>query len=173
MPDEVQTQVSKAMAGCLPSVFKLAAIPVRVVARRQQAWTASASAAPALTYANWGRRVGAYLIDVALPLIVVIILIEINVALGGVCFLLASGWAFYNRSYLGGRTGQSLGKKALSIRLVGEDTGQPIGVLVAWVRDLCHAVDMLICCVGFLFPLWDAKRQTLADKLVRTVVIPA
>jgi uncharacterized RDD family membrane protein YckC len=171
MPDEVQTQVSKAMAGCLPNLVKLVAIPVQVVALRQKARTASA--APALTYVNWGRRVPAYLIDVTLPVIVVIILVQINVALGGVCLLLAGGWTIYNRWYLGGTTGQSLGKKALSIRLVGEDTGQPVGVLVACVRDFCHTVDALICCLGFLFPLFDAKRQTLADKLVRTVVIPA
>jgi len=171
MPDEVQTQVSKAMAGCLPSLVKLVAIPVQLVAQRQKAPRASATSA--LAYANWGRRVPAYLIDGALPLVVVIVLIQINVALGGVCLLLAGGWIIYNRWYLGGTTGQSLGKKALSIRLVGEDTGQPVGMPVAWVRDICHMVDALSCCVGFLLPLWDAKRQTLADKLVRTVVIPA
>jgi hypothetical protein len=44
-----------------------------------------------------------------------------------------AGWTIYNRWYLGGTTGQSLGKKALSIRLAGEDTGQPIGVLVRTV----------------------------------------
>jgi hypothetical protein len=26
--------------------------------------------------------------------------------------------------------------------------------------------------VGFLFPLWDAKRQTLADKILNTVCLP-
>jgi len=46
-------------------------------------------------------------------------------------------------------------------------------VHVAWVRDICQTLDALICCVGFLLPLWDAKRQTVADKLVRIAVIPA
>jgi hypothetical protein len=33
--------------------------------------------------------------------------------------------------------------------------------------------DELICYVSWLFPLWDAKRQTLVDKIVKTMVIPA
>ena len=61
--------------------------------------------------------------------------------------------------------------RALGIRLVGEQTGQPIGPLLAFARDLAHIVDGIICYVGFLLPLWDAKRQTLADKLVKTVVV--
>jgi len=44
--------------------------------------------------------------------------------------------------------------------------------VAAFLRDLCHFIDAVICYVGFLFPLWDAKRQTLADKIMKTVVIP-
>ena len=28
------------------------------------------------------------------------------------------------------------------------------------------------CYFGWLFPLWDAKRQTFADKIIGTVVVP-
>ena len=31
--------------------------------------------------------------------------------------------------------------------------------------------DSIICYIGWLFPLWDSKRQTLADKIMKTVVI--
>jgi hypothetical protein len=33
-------------------------------------------------------------------------------------------------------------------------------------------VDAVIFCVGYLFPLWDAKRQTLVDKIITTVAVP-
>ena len=79
----------------------------------------------------------------------------------------------YNRWYLGGTTGQSFGKRALSLRLISEQTGQPIGPLMAFVRDICHILDSVACYVGWLFPLWDAKRQTFADKIINTIVIPA
>ena len=78
----------------------------------------------------------------------------------------------YNRWYMAGKTGQSWGKKALHLSLISESTGQPIGAGMAFVRDIAHIVDSIICYVGWLFPLWDSKRQTLADKIMKTVVIP-
>jgi uncharacterized RDD family membrane protein YckC len=133
------------------------------------------AAVPAVSpYANWGQRVGAYIIDVIPQFILLILAIfAVRVVILAVLFWLASiGWTIYNRWYQAGTTGQSLGKKALNLTLVSEQTGQPIGVLMAFVRDLCHFVDGVICYIGFLFPLWDAKRQTIADKIVGTVVIP-
>jgi uncharacterized RDD family membrane protein YckC len=135
--------------------------------------TGPTSTMPATAYANWLQRVGAYLIDEAPIWIVYLILGRINVGLAAIVGLLSLGWTIYNRWYLGGTTGQSLGKKVLNLRLVSEETGQPIGMLMAFVRDICHIIDAVICYVGFLFPLWDAKRQTIADKIVKTVVIPA
>jgi uncharacterized RDD family membrane protein YckC len=123
-------------------------------------------------YASWIQRVGAYLIDVAPIIILEIIFSRILVVY--VLVLIASlGWTIYNRWYQAGTTGQSLGKKLLNLRLVSEETGQPIGMLMAFVRDICHIIDSVICFIGYLFPLWDAKRQTIADKIVKTVVIPA
>jgi uncharacterized RDD family membrane protein YckC len=126
----------------------------------------------ATSYANWGQRVLAYLIDVAPIVILEIIFYRIFIAYL-LILLVSIAWTIYNRWYQGGTTGQSLGKKILNIRLISEETGQPIGMLMAFVRDICHIVDAIICYIGFLFPLWDAKRQTLADKIVKTVVIPA
>ena len=37
----------------------------------------------------------------------------------------------------------SLGKRALDLRLLGEQTGQPVGALMAFVRDIAHVVDGL------------------------------
>ncbi|GAA0692438.1 hypothetical protein GCM10010193_53730 [Kitasatospora atroaurantiaca] len=73
-------------------------------------------------------------------------------------------------TYLQGVKGQSLGQRAVNIRLVSEATGQPIGWGMAFVRQLCHFLDGL-CCIGYLWPLWDAKKQTFADKIMNTVVV--
>ncbi|MEN3361991.1 MAG: hypothetical protein V7637_5973 [Mycobacteriales bacterium] len=88
-----------------------------------------------------------------------------------ICYLATLGLTIYNRWLLQGRTGQSWGKKIVNLRLLGEATGQPIGPGMAFVRDLAHFLDSLPCYIGFLFPLWDPKRQTFADKLLHTVVI--
>jgi uncharacterized RDD family membrane protein YckC len=137
--------------------------------------------------ANWLQRVGAYLIDYligALPLIVVLIFASALTstndsdataqASGGLVFLayLATFaiWV-YNRSILMGRTGQSWGKKALNLRLVRMVDGQPLGGLMCFVRDIVHVLDALPCMLGYLWPLWDARRQTFADKIMNTVVL--
>jgi uncharacterized RDD family membrane protein YckC len=123
-------------------------------------------------YASWIQRVGAYLVDIAPIWILDAIFFRVT-ALFWVISLAGLGWTIYNRWYQAGTTGQSLGKKVLNLRLVSEQTGEPIGPLMAFVRDICHIVDAIICYIGFLFPLWDSKRQTLADKIVKTVVVTA
>jgi uncharacterized RDD family membrane protein YckC len=131
------------------------------------------------SYASWGARVGAYLIDSLIAGVPYLIFVGIGAAIGGsfgtvltvVGALLAFGISVYNRWILAGQTGQSYGRKALGIRLVGEQTGQPIGGGMAFVRDIAHFVDSLICYIGWLFPLWDDKKQTIGDKIVKTVVV--
>jgi uncharacterized RDD family membrane protein YckC len=128
---------------------------------------------PASQYAPWIHRVGAALVDWVPPWAIIFI-----GALTGsrpIYFLflvVGIGVWIYNRFVLGGR-GQTWGKRVVGIRLISEETGQPVGTLNAFLRDICHIVDGAICDIGYLFPLWDAKRQTLADKIMRTVVIPA
>jgi uncharacterized RDD family membrane protein YckC len=154
---------------------------------------------PPQAYTDWVHRAGAYLIDTIPVAIVVGIAYGIAIATGentcvtdtygygtyctssmsGIGFVLLAlaylaGLAFtaWNRWYKMGTTGQSIGKQVLKFKLVSEKTGQPIGPLMAFVRDLAHVVDSLICYIGWLFPLWDAKRQTLADKIMTTVCLP-
>lgn len=131
------------------------------------------SSPPAYQYSDWIHRVGAYLVDV-IPVVIIyfIALLTRSAAVLLIALLVVLGFTAWNRWYMGGQ-GQSIGKKALNMRLVAEATGQPIGTLQAFLRDICHIVDSVICYIGYLFPLWDAKRQTIADKIVKTVVISA
>jgi uncharacterized RDD family membrane protein YckC len=76
----------------------------------------------------------------------------------------------WNRVFKQGRTGQSVGKKAMGIRLVEERTGQPVGPGMSFVREIVHVVDG-IAYIGYLWPLWDDKKQTFADKILSTLVV--
>jgi uncharacterized RDD family membrane protein YckC len=121
--------------------------------------------------AEWPQRALGALIDFVGPYIVALfVMFAISYTLGLLLWLASLGWAFYN-AYLGGQTGQSTGKKAIGLKVVSEQTGQVIGGGLGIVRFLAHIVDSLICYIGYLFPLWDAKKQTLADKIMKTVVI--
>ena len=134
---------------------------------------------------SWIARVGAALIDgliVDIPLVIGY-LIFIPSLLGGsppgtasqllafVCFIAAFALAVWNQLIRQGKTGQSLGKQALGLRLVRETDGQPIGFGMCFVRALAHVLDSLACMVGYLWPLWDSKRQTFADKIMSTLVV--
>jgi uncharacterized RDD family membrane protein YckC len=137
------------------------------------------------TLANWPQRVGAYLIDNLIESIPAFLAgIQFGGAnepgqsagagAGAVAFLLylvSLGVWIYNRAIQQGRTGQSWGKQVLNLRLVRMADGQPMGGGMAFVRDLAHIIDALPCYIGYLFPLWDARRQTFSDKIMSTVVL--
>jgi uncharacterized RDD family membrane protein YckC len=127
---------------------------------------------PTFSYASWGQRVGSACIDYIVPSIVASLFRPVSIALYLILSLAALAWALYN-AYQSGATGQSLGKKMLGIRLVRSADGQNIGGGLAIGRYFLHILDALPCLIGYLWPLWDAKKQTFADKIVGSVVIGA
>ena len=128
--------------------------------------------APTYTYASWGKRVGAFLLDFGVPVVIAVICIKISIAIGVIVYIAAVVWNFYN-IYQGGKTGSRWGQKLIGIRMVREATGQPIGGALAIGRAFVHIIDGIPCYVGYLWPLWDAKKQTFADKVIGSVVINA
>ena len=160
-----------------------------------------ADAPTRITLASWGRRVLGYLVDLffslvaSIPLILgyVMLLPELDIrtdpvtgepvagpsqdisgatigmlVLGAVILLVFSIWNVVIRQ---GRTGYTLGKTVVGIRLVKVSTMQPMGAGLSFVRQIAHYVDSLVCYLGWLWPLWDSRNQTLADKIMGTVVI--
>ncbi|MEV7304431.1 RDD family protein [Streptomyces clavifer] len=132
--------------------------------------------------AHWGQRVGAYLLDMLIILGPMYALGFIDLAgsddpanaepgaffLIGIVYTLAMG---IYQLYLEGKTGQTTGKKVLGISLHREADGRALGFGMAFVRKLAHFLDSAACYLGWLWPLWDAKKQTFADKVCSTVVV--
>jgi len=150
-------------------------------------------------YASWSSRVVAYLIDgflgalAAFPLWIGYGLLVANAttttdangvrqvnfhmtAGSGVLILIGvvTWLAFFvwNQCIRQGRTGASLGKSVLALRLVNANM-EPIGGGLAFARYLLNIVNAIPCYLGYLWPLWDAKRQTFADKIMSTYVVKA
>ena len=94
---------------------------------------------------------------------------QLSVAISSILVL---AYVIWNYGYRQGTTGSSIGKSILKFQVVGEKTGRPIGFGMSIVRQLAHIIDAAICYIGYLFPLWDAKRQTIADKIISTVCLP-
>jgi uncharacterized RDD family membrane protein YckC len=152
-----------------------------------------------VTYASWFARVGASLIDsvlnsaVALPAIAGYVLlmrdtqtvvnefgvqtvefVEVSpVAIGLIIIGAVAGLVFavWNTCLRQGRTGYTLGKSVLGIKLIGTSSNGPIGPGMSFVRQLAHVLDSFCCNIGYLWPIWDKQKQTFADKVMSTVVI--
>ena len=74
---------------------------------------------------------------------------------------------------LEGRTGQSLGKRALGITVLDTRTGAPIGVGRAIGRYFAKILSTIPCLLGYLWMLWDPNKQTWHDKIVSSYVVTA
>lgn len=118
--------------------------------------------------AQWGARAGGFLIDIA-PYVVLYLLTFWSDFLGWIVWLLGIAYTVY-LGYMEGITGQTPGKAIMGIRLVNEQ-GDVIGSGPGIGRKFAHVVDSAVCLLGWLLPLVDAKRQTIADKLLQTYVV--
>lgn len=97
---------------------------------------------------------------------------SLGVAAVIIATLVGLAYLVWNYGYRQGTTGSSIGKSIMKFKVVSEKTGAPIGFGMSVVRQIAHVVDAIICYIGYLFPLWDPKRQTLADKIISTVCLP-
>ena len=87
----------------------------------------------------------------------------------GVQLLIGIAYYVY---FHGSPSGQTVGKKALSIRLVGADDGGPVGYGAAALRYVGSILSAIPCGLGYLWMLWDSNKQTWHDKIATTVVVP-
>ncbi|MDA8368968.1 MAG: RDD family protein [Nocardiopsaceae bacterium] len=155
---------------------------------------------PAPRYASWGARLAAYLIDSVILNMIVYACYFGGALLGiGLGYLVDPTMESDASAMVGGGTimvaliaafvspflymwlpvaksGQTLGKRALSIKVVSVDTGLPPGKGRAAARvGVLMGISLVTCGIGVLidclWPLWDEQRQSLHDKAARTIVI--
>ncbi len=123
-------------------------------------------------YAEWWRRFLSYLID-GVAVAVVSNIIGALLRSSGVSTLvgLLLGAAYYTILNVQWN-GQTLGAKALGIRIVSAD-GAPINYGQMVIRYLMSLVSGLALGIGYLWLFWDPNRQTWHDKVAKTYVVNA
>ena len=114
--------------------------------------------------ADWGTRAVGAVIDY-LP---AFILSAITYRAYFLSLLSLAYWAYIG--HLEGTTGQSPGKAMQGTRLVNQQ-GELLGSGQAIGRKFLHILDSLVCLLGWLLPIVDNKRQTIADKVVDSYVV--
>jgi|SRR5215213_6727166 len=123
--------------------------------------------------AGFWQRFAALILD-GLVLAVPSIIVVVAVGSGGLANLITTliGIAYYVY-FEGGPTGQTLGKKALGIRVYDfRGGGGPIGYGRAFVRYLVRIVSSIPLFLGYFWMLWDKEKQTWQDKAAGSVVVP-
>jgi uncharacterized RDD family membrane protein YckC len=137
----------------------------------QQGYGYSYGAAP-VQYAGFWARFAAVFLD---GLIISIPLNIVTRAAGDAAPVIQligfiAGVVYY--AFLEGSTGQTVGKLALSIRVVDQNTLQPgIGTGRGIGRYFARWLSALPLLLGYFWMLWDKDKQTFHDKLARTKVI--
>lgn len=128
--------------------------------------------------AEFGPRAIAWLID-TWPwwLVMVVNLTVSSVTVSLVLALLAFIYIVFSKGIQMGQTGQSIGKKTQGLKLIKQDTGQPIGVGLALARLFVSWLFLLPCFIPYildhLWPLWDPENERLLDKMFGTRVVQA
>lgn len=118
--------------------------------------------------ANFGQRLLAVIID---GIIVAVVSSLVGAILGDVGqlvgFLAGLGYYIY---FEGSPSGQTVGKRAMGIRVVTEEGG-PLGYGLATGRYFARILSGIPCLLGYFWMLWDDKKQTWHDKLVHSNVV--
>ncbi|WP_447034669.1 RDD family protein [Streptomyces sp. DSM 118878] len=127
-------------------------------------------------YAGWGQRAGAFLLDCLInfgPLWLLMGIADViddrNSGEGldlylGYAAMVYMISACIVQAVREGRTGQSLGKTVLGIRVVRTSDGLAPGGGLAFARRLCQFLNYPAFCLGWLWASWDSKSQTFATR---------
>jgi uncharacterized RDD family membrane protein YckC len=149
-----------------------------------------------VAYASWGLRLGGWLIDAVILLVVQFILgallpkhgaltVQMTMRMHNgvtrhnhISFLALGLTAvvaiIYATVLFGGKRGQTVGMMAVGVRGLSGDHGGPVGYGRAFWRSLLEQLfrlTVIVWIIDMLFPLWDSRRQTLHDKAVGSVVV--
>jgi uncharacterized RDD family membrane protein YckC len=152
-------------------------------------------------YATWGIRLGGYLIDTVIFVVVLVVLLlvfrhsntlEVHLMarrgttrrrhISALPFLVTAVlYVVYGTVLCGSARGQTVGMRAVGVRAVRDGSFEVLGygraLARAVVEGLLRLIEFLFIFLGvfwlldMLFPLWDAKRQTLHDKVAGSVVL--
>jgi uncharacterized RDD family membrane protein YckC len=149
--------------------------PPPVGAYQQQGYGYVAGVRPDL--AGFWIRFGAYLIDNVVVGFAAQVIVTVGYAGSealGVLLSLASlvGVVAYYAVLEGGPTGQTLGKKVCGVQVVDEETFTPgVGTARGVGRYFARILSAIALLLGYLWMIWDPRKQTWHDKLAHTCVV--
>lgn len=119
--------------------------------------------------ADFGRRLVAWLIDAVIVGVPTFILMAILPLMLVWLVALAGGVAY--QVYFWTSTGQTIGKKAMGLKVVNAETGALLDTGGAVMRYVGYMVSAIPIYLGFLWVIWDPQHDGWHDKIAKTKVI--
>ncbi len=133
----------------------------------------SYSSGPSGPRASFWQRFGALIVDalvLLIPNIIIYLLLKDSpAARQGLSALLSIAYGTWLE---GGATGQTVGKRALGIRVYDFKQGGSIGHSRAFIRQVMKIVSAIPLFLGYFWMLWDKEKQCWQDKVANDVVVP-
>ncbi len=134
----------------------------------------------ALEIASAGQRLGAWVVDFAIWVTSIVIavisvlfleeFVQWRPSIELTVQLIWVGYPVVTLALIAIR-GQSLGKMAVGIKIVKTD-GTPVGLGTAFLREILgKLVSAIVIYIGFIWLLFDDKRQGWHDKIASTYVV--
>lgn len=121
--------------------------------------------------AGFSRRLAGQLTDVVIIVAVsgcIAVVVETTTTYNAIVWPLT---ALYYAWCEGRGSGQTIGKRAMRLRVVDDVNGVPIGVPRALLRFVVSLISFCVCLLGYVAMIGDPARQTWHDKAARAVVI--
>jgi uncharacterized RDD family membrane protein YckC len=97
------------------------------------------------------------------------VLRALSPALGAIGILIGLAYYVY---FEGSPSGQTIGKRAMNIRIIDYTNGGPIGYGRATLRYFARILSVIPCFLGYFWMLWDREKQCWHDKISTDVVVP-
>jgi uncharacterized RDD family membrane protein YckC len=115
----------------------------------------------------WRRFAAAFIDGVLVGIVDTILRLFLHEA--GAALAILVSFVYY--TYFHGTTGQTPGDAALGIKVLDIETREVIGYQRAFIRALVSIVSGLVVVLGYLWMLWDPRKQTWHDKAAGSLPI--
>lgn len=121
-----------------------------------------------MKYASFWRRFAAVLIDLLIIGLVPGFFTDYNQTSSILAFIITTAYFVW----MNGTYGATIGKMVLKIKITKEG-GSKINYSDALLRELASFLSIIVLGLGYLWVIWDKKKQGWHDHIAKTVVVKA
>jgi uncharacterized RDD family membrane protein YckC len=121
-----------------------------------------------MQYTGFFKRAIAAIIDTVLLTVVLSLILGENESLISSIIYFVVWFGYF--VFMVGKYGATIGKMVMKIKIVKEN-GKKVNYTDSFVRELTSYLSFIVLCLGYLWVIWDKRKQGWHDKIAKTVVV--